>query len=339
MSIPVLTQVYEELRRLAIAGSSVAAGDFRLKKLIAPLEQAGAKAPVFAKVAEAAGRLVESKDTDLRGGASGSDVAGRRHPLHARRDRHRWRFAAGPIDRSRPGEDPGLGTRAQAVARSPDDHGLRPNRDYSRRPRAWGVSRSAFDRIRPSPRWTTPTRRSANSSPKKVLPLYGPAILPELRAKFDPKGRLGHARRLLLMHRLDPEATREQVKLALDEGSKEVRIAAIECLGHSPEDLPFLLEQVKSKAKDVRCGSFEGPGQQPCRRRRQDALRRDGGAGLRLGRRADPGQSQSRADRVPARSGRQAGSSIVDRQGKGQEEARQAERAHRAAAGMPPRTR
>ena len=48
MSIPVLTQVYDEVRRLSIAGSVVAAGDFRLKKLIPPLEAAGQKAPVFA---------------------------------------------------------------------------------------------------------------------------------------------------------------------------------------------------------------------------------------------------------------------------------------------------
>ena len=53
MSIPVLTQVYDEVRRLSIAGSVVAAGDFRLKKLIPPLEAAGQKAPVFAKVAQA----------------------------------------------------------------------------------------------------------------------------------------------------------------------------------------------------------------------------------------------------------------------------------------------
>jgi len=39
----------------------------------------------------------------------------------------------------------------------------------------------------------------------KVLPLYGKAILPELRAKFDMKGRGGHVRRLQLMHQLDPE--------------------------------------------------------------------------------------------------------------------------------------
>ena len=62
MSIPVLIQTYDEVRRLAIAGSVVAPGDFRLKKLVPPLEQAGQKAPVFAKVAEAVKRLVESNE-------------------------------------------------------------------------------------------------------------------------------------------------------------------------------------------------------------------------------------------------------------------------------------
>src|SRR2546426_12738021 len=64
MSIAVLTQVYDEMRRLAIAGSVVAGGDFRLKKLIAPLEQAGAKAPVFAKVAESIKAVVDGKEHD-----------------------------------------------------------------------------------------------------------------------------------------------------------------------------------------------------------------------------------------------------------------------------------
>src|SRR5262245_22307993 len=62
MSIAVLTQVYDEVRRLSIAGSVVAPGDFRLKKFVPPLEQAGAKAPVFAKVKEAVTKLVESTD-------------------------------------------------------------------------------------------------------------------------------------------------------------------------------------------------------------------------------------------------------------------------------------
>src|SRR4051812_5347674 len=62
MSIPVLIQTYDEVRRLAIAGSVVAPGDFRLKKLVPQLEQAGQKAPVFAKVAEGVSRLVESNE-------------------------------------------------------------------------------------------------------------------------------------------------------------------------------------------------------------------------------------------------------------------------------------
>jgi hypothetical protein len=45
MSIAVLNEVYSEVRRLAIAGSVVAPGDFRLKKLVEPLKKAGAKAP------------------------------------------------------------------------------------------------------------------------------------------------------------------------------------------------------------------------------------------------------------------------------------------------------
>jgi hypothetical protein len=42
MTIAILNQVYDEARRLAVAGSVVAQGDFRLKKLLPPLEQAGA---------------------------------------------------------------------------------------------------------------------------------------------------------------------------------------------------------------------------------------------------------------------------------------------------------
>ena len=59
MSIAVLNQVYDEVRRLAIAGSVVAGGDFRLKKLITPLEQAGVKAPIFAKIAASVKSVVE----------------------------------------------------------------------------------------------------------------------------------------------------------------------------------------------------------------------------------------------------------------------------------------
>ncbi|MBW3542236.1 MAG: HEAT repeat domain-containing protein, partial [Planctomycetes bacterium] len=94
----------------------------------------------------------------------------------------------------------------------------------------------------------------------KILPLYGPAILRELQATFDPRGRGGHVRRLTLMHQLDPEAARVYVRRALEDGSREVRIAAIGCLGDSPDDLAFLLEQAGAKAKDVRAAALRALG-------------------------------------------------------------------------------
>src|SRR5438105_14876132 len=62
MSLAILTRVSDEVRRLAIAGSRVAKGDFRLRALLPALEQAGAKAPVFARVAEAAKAVTQADD-------------------------------------------------------------------------------------------------------------------------------------------------------------------------------------------------------------------------------------------------------------------------------------
>jgi len=64
MSIALIEESAKEVRRLAIAGSPLAVGDFRLKKLIGPLEQAGTKAPVFAQVAKAISEVVNGKEDD-----------------------------------------------------------------------------------------------------------------------------------------------------------------------------------------------------------------------------------------------------------------------------------
>jgi len=64
MSIPLVVQAYEEVRRLAVAGSIVAPGDFRLKKLVDPLMKSAEKAPVFGKVAQGIERLVAATEKD-----------------------------------------------------------------------------------------------------------------------------------------------------------------------------------------------------------------------------------------------------------------------------------
>jgi hypothetical protein len=62
MSLALIQESAKEVRRLAVAGSPLAVGDFRLKKLIAPLEQAGAKVPVFGQVAKAISDLVDGNE-------------------------------------------------------------------------------------------------------------------------------------------------------------------------------------------------------------------------------------------------------------------------------------
>ena len=67
MSLTLIEESAKEVRRLVIAGSPLAVGDFRLKKLIAPLEQAGTKVPVFAQVAKAVKEVVDGTEADRHG--------------------------------------------------------------------------------------------------------------------------------------------------------------------------------------------------------------------------------------------------------------------------------
>src|SRR5437762_3315506 len=67
MSLALIEESAKEVRRLAIAGSPLAVGDFRLKKLIAPLEAAGAKVPVFAQVAKAISEVVNGTEAESAG--------------------------------------------------------------------------------------------------------------------------------------------------------------------------------------------------------------------------------------------------------------------------------
>jgi hypothetical protein len=211
MSLAVLHDVYTELRRVAIAGSVVGPGDFRLKKLIPQLEQLGAKAPVFAKVGEAVKAVVDGKDKE-----SASALLELATLVNAILHTQGETGASGDLA---PIETINLGlTGTQTSARTlkpvleaitttgsgrleliKDAHERGQFRDLRLVKPAIGALDDPYPEV-------------AEFVAEKVLPLYGKAILPELRAKFEVKGRAGHPRRLHLMHALDPDGTRELVK-------------------------------------------------------------------------------------------------------------------------------
>ena len=256
MSIPVLVQVYDEVRRLAVAGSAVAPGDFRLKKLAEPLERAGAKAPVFARVAEAARAVVDSDEKTAAGALLELATL-----VNAILYTQGETGAAGELE---PLETTDLGTPStQASARvlkpllealsSTGSGRLELVRD--------AVEGGAFRDLRlvkPAlDALDDPYVEVADLIAAGVVPAYGKAVVPELRARLDLTAKSGgHLHRLRLLHRLDPEGSRDLVRRALDEGSKEMRVVAVECLGTAGEDLDYLLEQTKSRAKDVRAAAL-----------------------------------------------------------------------------------
>jgi hypothetical protein len=256
MSIAVLNQVYDEARRLAVAGSVVARGDFRLKKLVGPLEAAGARAPVFAKVAEAATKVIDGpEDTSAESLLELTSLV--TAVLYTQGE-------TGVAGELRPIESVNLGGEtAQTSARllKPLLEALSSTGSGRLELVKEAHERGAFRDLRlvkPALEGLDdPYPDVADFLAEKVLPVYGKAILPELRRAYDPKGTRGHPRRLKLMHALDPACTRDLVKQALEGGSKDVKVAAISCLGAEPEDLQFLTEQSSAKAQEVRAAAYE----------------------------------------------------------------------------------
>jgi hypothetical protein len=255
VSIAVLTQVYDEARRLAVAGSVVAAGDFRLKKLLPALDAAGARAPVFAKVAESTRAVIEGPED--RSAESLLELTSLVTAVLYTQGETGIEGELEPIESINLG-----GSVSQTSARQ-----LKPLLEALRSTGSGRLElvRDAVERglfrdlrlVKPALNGLDdPYSEVADLIAEKVLPMYGKAILPELRAKYDPKGTKGHPRRLKLMHAIDPEGTRELVDQALENGSKEVKVAAIACLG-GKEDLPLLIEKAGDKAQDVREAAYE----------------------------------------------------------------------------------
>ncbi|MBM80134.1 MAG: hypothetical protein CMJ78_06015 [Planctomycetaceae bacterium] len=240
---------------MAIAGSGLASGDFRLKELIAPLEKADEKAPVFANVAQAIQAVV---DSDSKSGSA---------PL----------FELSTLVTAILYTQGKTGAEGRLKAIETSDMGM-PTSDSSARvlkPLIEALTTTGSGRMEiiqdaynrgafKDLRLVKPAVAAIDDVDgeigdfvtAKVLPIYGKAILPELRASYDVKGKSGHVRRLRLMHQLDADGTQDLVETALESGSKEMKVAAISCLKDSKGHLSYMLEQTRAKAKDVRRAAF-----------------------------------------------------------------------------------
>ena len=254
MTIAALTQVYDETRRLAGAGSVVAKGDFRLKKLVAPLEQSGAKVPVFAKVADAVKAVTDGPDDQTAGALL--ELASLTSAVLVTQGET---GLAGDLTPVTPIDLGAAVVQTRASALKPLLEALTTTGsgriEVVKDAHAQGIFRDLRVVRHAVAAIDDPYAELGDFIAEQVLPTYGTAIVPELLAKFDPKGVKGHPRRLALLHKLAPDAARPLVLTALETGSKEVKVAAVGCLG--ADDLSYLLEQASAKAEAVRGAALQ----------------------------------------------------------------------------------
>ena len=256
MSLALIEESAKEIRRLAIAGSPLAVDDFRLKRLIPPLEQAGAKVPVFAQVAKSMGDLVNGTEAE-----SAARLLSLSTLLNA------ILYTQGQTGAEGDTRDLDLfaakcsSTRTSARALKPLVEALTTAGGGRFEIVKEAVERGAFNDLRliePAIRALEDNYAElADLIAEKVLPAFGPGIAPLLKGKLDLKGKKSDARRLNVLHRLDPAGTVELCKTALEDGSADVKVAAIACLGHHEDCLPLLLDQTNSKNKAVRAAALE----------------------------------------------------------------------------------
>lgn len=256
MSLALIQESAKEVRRLAIAGSPLAVGDFRLKKLATPLEQAGAKVPVFAQVAKAIGDLVDGDEA-----RSAERLLALSTLLNA------ILYTQGQTGIEGAVEDLASTPLTGSVTRTPA-RVLRPLQEALTRSGSgrFEVVKSAVDAgAFRDLRLVDPALQAlgdaypelADLVAEKILPGFGPGIASRLKDGLDLKGKKQDARRLEVLHRVAPATALPLCKSALEEGSPDVKAAAIACLGEHEECLPLVLEQAKAKNKEVKAAALE----------------------------------------------------------------------------------
>jgi hypothetical protein len=256
MSLALIEESAKEVRRLAIAGSPLAVGDFRLKKLIAPLEQAGTQVPVFGQVAKAIGERVNGGEAE-----SAARLLSLSTLLNAILYTQGQTGSEGDYRELEMFASNCSSTKTTARVLKPLVEALTATGGGRFEVVKSAVERGAFNDLR----LIEPAIRALDDNfgeladlvADKVLAAYGPGIVPLLKQKLELKGKKSDARRLRVLHQLDPGCTVELCKTALEEGSAEVKASAIACLGKHEDCLPLVLEQANSKNKALRAAALE----------------------------------------------------------------------------------
>ncbi|MEM7234245.1 MAG: hypothetical protein AAF517_18855, partial [Planctomycetota bacterium] len=251
MAIAIIDEVLAETRRLAVAGSKLAKDDFRLKKLLPKLDKAGEKSPVFAKVAASVRAVLDAKEKEsaqalldlgtlvvaLSYTQGDADVEGEFEAIESLSLPATTQKASARAIRPVIEALTSTGSGRLETVRQAFDNGL--FQDFRLARPAVTALDDSFGEL-------------ADFVAEVVIPSYGPAATSLLLEGYDPKGRTGHARRLLALCLLDPKGAQVRLVEALGSGSADVQRVALGRLGEKEDDLNLILEYASSKTKSLR---------------------------------------------------------------------------------------
>ncbi len=257
MSIAALVECSNELRRLTIAGSDLAPGDFRLQRLVEPLRASGERAAVFNKVADAVEVLIES---DKKSASRAMlDLGVLVNAILYTQGVTEVEGDTGEIDTY---EVPFLTTRTSARVMKPLVEALTTTGGGR-----YNVINDAFERgafkdlrlIQPAIAALDDGYGDiAELMKKEVLPSYGAAIVPFL-GSIDVRGRRLDGRMLELLGSIAPERAWPICQDALENGKSEMKAAALRAMAGDPRSLEPLIEYAtKARGREVRQAALDG---------------------------------------------------------------------------------
>lgn len=253
MSIPLFIELHSEVRRLLVAGSELAVGDFRLKKLQPQIKKAGESVPVFARVADALEKTIEP------GSEKGAEKL-----LELANIVNAILYTQGQTGIE--GELCDVKSTGLALSTTIPYRKLKPAIEAltTKGSGRLEIIRAAFrDGILKDLRLINPLISALEDNYSEISDLafhaleeYGIQIVPVLKDSVDLTGGKGEGRKVNLISKLAGKAEKGFYMEALEKGSLEVKVSAITALKDLPECEAVLIELSHDKKKDIREASL-----------------------------------------------------------------------------------
>lgn len=257
MSTALLQELHQEFRRLYIAGSELAAGDFRLKRLLPQFQQLGERSPVFKKLGEGIAALLEPGSPD--GPAPGVQL--QEHTLLLESVLYtQGTTAVGGTPGPLPVRNFTLRTNQPYRKLAPVLEALTTTGSGRYETVLDAYKEGVFQDLRLLPlaisALNDPYSELAEYAMNHILPSYGPEIAGYLLESFNPEGGRSEVRKLEVIRKVGADEYLDKIFQAAGNGSEEIRAAAIQCLGGYEQYLDHLLEWSTDKKKAIREAAY-----------------------------------------------------------------------------------